>query len=88
MRVRAKQTSSDCGDNYRGTHRLHPVWSFDIIAVSDDRRAIFSETSCLVDQVNCCNGQRRRMSPAIISDDENGSISIASESAAFSDIRE
>ena len=38
-----------------GTHRLHPVWPFDITAASDDRRAIFSETSCLVDQVNCCN---------------------------------
>ena len=63
-------------------NRLHPVSSFDIIAVLDDRRAIFSETSCLVDQVNCCNGRPRRMSPAIILDDENGSTSA---SAAFSD---
>jgi len=30
-------------DNYRGAHRLHPVWSSKIIAVSDDRRAIMSE---------------------------------------------
>jgi len=50
----------------------HPVWSFDIIAVSDDRRAIFSETSCLVDQVNCRNGNYLGRD-------------LASTSAAFSD---
>jgi len=32
VRVRAKKTSSDRRDNYR----LHLVWTFDIIAVSDD----------------------------------------------------
>ena len=70
MRVRAKQTSSDRRDNYRGTHRLHPVWSFDIITVSDDRRGKHPTTKLIA-------------ATTIILDDENGSISVASASAAF-----
>ena len=34
MRVRAKQTSSDRRDNYRGTHREHPVWLTKLIAAT------------------------------------------------------
>jgi len=72
VRVRAKQTSSDRRGNYRGTHRLHPVWSFDIITVSDDRRGKHPVWST-----------KLIAATTIILDDENGSISVASASAAF-----